>query len=390
MKKYKCKMCEYIYESEDVPFDELDDDYRCPVCGADKLLFELYSFDLVIVGGGIAGVSTAVKARELNNNIKITLISNESAIYNRIRLIDLISGKASMSELLLYKADYLKGLNIEVIYNRNIEKFDFENKKVDEISYDKLIIATGAEAFVPKLDVDEDKVLVVRKIKDVINLNNLVNENSKVCVVGAGVLGIEVAAAVANKGLSVDVISNGDRIIPRQLNKKGSDILINHLRHQNVNIIFGDVALNDYDYVVVCTGVRAKKIDEVEFDRGIVIDDEFKTNVKDVYAAGDCAEYKGNMYGLWSVAMEQGELAAASAVTEDEEYKGSKFQTKIKVAGIDVFSVGNFNEETDDIEEVTESDRYYKIVRKDDKILGAVVVSDNNKAMEILSEYRRG
>ncbi|MCT4611959.1 MAG: FAD-dependent oxidoreductase [Clostridia bacterium] len=390
MKKYKCRMCEYIYENEDIPFEDLDAEYRCPVCGADKLMFDLYSFDLVIVGGGIAGVSAAIKARELNENVSIKLISNESAIYNRIRLIDLISGSVSMSELLLYKADYLKSLNVEVIYNKEIKNFDFENKMVDDIKYDKLIMATGAKPFVPELDVDKDKILTVRTIKDVIELNKVVKDDAKVCVVGAGVLGIEVAAAMTYKVMSVDIVANGDRIIPRQLSKKGSDILIRHLKKKNVEVIFNSVNLNDYDYVIVCTGVRTESVDKLEFNRGIIIDSQMKTNIKDVYAAGDCTEYEGKMYGLWSVAMEQGELAAESAVSEELEYNGSKFQTKIKVAGIDIFSVGDFDRETGDIEEVTESDKYYKIVKEEGKIIGAVVVSDNNKAMDILSEYRRG
>jgi len=259
-------------------------------------------------------------------------------------------------------------------------------------------------------------VLTVRTLQDVINIHKYLSGKKEGIVVGGGVLGLEVAWALAQKGQKVTVIEGSSYILSRQLNKPASDLLEQLGRAAGISFvvpgklrgILGEDAAAAVridpdedipaDYVIFSTGVRPNTVlakgTSIDVGRGIIVDEYMQTSADNVYSAGDAAQYKGNVYGLWSVAKEQGKCAGLNMAKVPAPYDEIPPSNYIKVFGTDIYSAGDLcpDGSAQKIIEVRDPKlhKYKAIFIKEDAPVGAVLFGDTKEAIKITRAIKSG
>lgn len=368
---------------------------------------------IIIIGNGVAGISAAETIREKDKDIQIVMYSDEKYHhYSRPRVIEYLAGKTDVNRIIIKKEDFYKQNNIKINLNSKVISIDTQNKKInlsngEQDNFDRLIIAAGAYSFLPPVvGADTEGVFTLRTIDDADKII-LYSKNKKAAIViGGGLLGIEAAMSLKTLGLDATVIEVFDRLLPRQLDKDGSDLLQVMLEEKGLKFLlpkqtsaivnnnkvlktnFKDNTSVESDIVLFSAGIRCNlKIIEnsgIETDKGIKINDYMQTNIPEIFAAGDIAEYKGNIYGIWPAAKEQGTAAGLNAIGEKTEYKGSIISTKLKVAGIELASIGSI-EHKEGIEIKTKHEKgiFKRIFIKDRKLVGAILLGDTSQYQKL-------
>lgn len=364
----------------------------------------------VIIGNGAAGIDAAVNIRKNDESGDIKIItSSKYDFYFRPKLIEYVSEDMPVDKLTIYKEDFYKKQNIEVIKNSTVEKIDVDNKKIVtnksvEYDYDKLLLATGASCFLPPIKgFDKAGVFTVRSIDDCDEIKQFIENKKNLVVIGGGLLGLELAYSMKKAVDNVTVIETNEYLLHRQLDEKGSIFLKKILVDKGLNfylnsmtkeitgeesvegVILDDDSVINADAVIISAGVRSNiKLAEqsgLETNRAILVDKNMQTNIKDIYAAGDCAEYDGNVYGLWLTAKEQGKYAGENMAGVKSEYNGSVPSTQLKITGVDVFSSGDYSNNLFDEEVCENDDCYKKIVHDKGDAKGAIVIGDKKAIM---------
>ncbi len=375
--------------------------------------------DYVIIGNGTAGLSAAEEIRKKDSNGNITIITNEKHLtYYRIKLSEGISKEFSPKELYVRDEEWYDERNIKVELNRNIKKLDTDNKLVisqdnEEIKYDKLLIATGSKSFIPPIKGSEKKgVFALRSLNDLNEIRDYFKKCTKITVLGGGLLGLEAAWAIKKLAKHVDVVEFSEQLLPRQLDEKISRKFGNILEEKDLNLhlgvgaeeIIGDkkvegVKLSDgttfeTDSILISAGVRPRldlvEDTDIEHDRGIKVDEFLKTNIEDVYAAGDVAEVEGMVIGLWGISGEQGSIAGKNMVGENEKYKLSELTTMLNIAENAIFSAGDIKNYDNSVEEEVDEDTNYKLCVTDGKITGGIIFNDMSKVPKVKKAIEEG
>lgn len=378
---------------------------------------------IVIIGASGAGMAAAVEIRKRSKNCDITIISKEDVKgYYRPQLSKLLSNEKVKIESMTIKNDeWFKENNINLLLDKLVVKIDAENKKViledkNEIKYTKLIIASGAEVFVPPFSgKDKEGVFTLRYVKDGKAIKAYAENKKTGAVIGGGVLGLEIANELKNLGLEVTVIEVADRILPRQLDNDASKILEEIVKNAKVTFkkgvgtkaIIGDSVVKgieldngefvDAEVVVISTGVKANsQIAEntgVEIKRAIVVNNKMQTSIKDIYACGDCAEYNGINYALWSEAIEQGKTAGINLAGASYEYNTIIPSTTLIAFNSSVFSIGdvgsNPNIEYETFEE-NEGKNYKKLYFNNKILTGGILIGDISKTVVLMEGFEKG
>ena len=212
-----------------------------------------------------------------------------------------------------------------------------------EYVYDKLILANGASCARPKIEnSDISGVFVLRDVADRLAISAYAKKSKHVVIIGGGVLGLEIAGQMKKLGLMVAIIESAPRIFPRQLEQHDSDLLEQELtnfgctvcKDSCVNQVLGTKAVTGVhligeavlpaDMVIMSVGIRSNieivTGTSIALQRGIIVNERMETNVPDIYACGDIAEYQGAIVGLWTVALDQGKVAGANAMGESLRY----------------------------------------------------------------------
>lgn len=372
---WKCLVCGEIVEGEEPPA-------TCPVCGVGpeqfiEVVVEPTTFKsmkeekFVIIGNGGAGTTACEEIRKRNPVASIHLISRENVIgYNRPMLTKGILSEIDMMNLFIKPYAWYGENNIQLTLNKNVTAIDSKNKVItfsdgSTDTYDKLILATGAESFIPAFTgVDKKGVFAIRHLATVNELRDYIEHGAKkAAVIGGGVLGLEAAWELKKAGLDVTVIETSSIIMSRQLDAKGSEFLHAAMIKADVKIVKGrgvaeivgtdrveGVSLEDgtvieADIVVISTGVRqnielAKAIG-TETKRSIVVNEKMETGVPDVYACGDCAEYAGVNYAIWPQALDMGKVAGANAAGENITYNPTIPAVTFNGMKTSIFSIGD-------------------------------------------------
>lgn len=358
----------------------------------------------VIIGNGIAALQAAENIRKNNGESKITMISREKYnTYYRVKLSHLLGQQFDLGKLYVKPDQWYKDNNIDVLLKRNVLSVDTDKKivKLDDgsiLTYDVLIIASGSHSFVPPVKGNDKKgVYAVRSLDDVEKLNEYINGKKRGVVVGGGLLGLEAAWSLRQTGYDMTVIEFFPRLLPKQSDEEGSRIIEKIIENSGINLVLGaeveeiigdpvdGVMLKngikiDADFVIFSAGVRpnldAIKDSGIKINKGIVVDDFMKTNVDDVYAAGDVAEHNGKIYGLWTVALAQGRTAGLNAVGIKTVYKEVPPSSTLKVTGVDVFSSGDIFDEAAVSYRYKDGNTYYKLFAKENKLIGAILIGD--------------
>jgi nitrite reductase (NADH) large subunit len=370
----------------------------------------------VIIGGGIAGTTAAEAIKAEDAAGQITILSAENhRLYSRIMLPNYLAGRVEKDKLYMRRQAWYAEHGVELRTGEKAASIDPENKKVlmengAVVAYDKLLLANGASSFIiPFPGHDLDGVQAMRTIEDVDKLVAATEGGKKVVLIGGGLLGLEMAAALSHRGAEVTVIEVFAWLLPRQLDPEGGEVLKKILEKQGLHFrldakvesISGEgtatgVKLPDEELpaaaVLMSAGVRPNldlaKTAGIEVDKGVIINDKTQTSVSDIYAAGDCTEHKGRPYGLWPAAEEQGQTAGTVMAGGEAEYTGTTMGQSLKVSGVSVFSAGEINAEGDATEERTSTeDTYRKVVKnKAGKVIGAVLIGDVSERKKLQAE----
>ena len=367
---------------------------------------------LVMVGNGMAGVRTLEEILKISPDLyDITVFGAEPhANYNRILLSPVLAGEMTLQDIMLNDVDWYAANGITLHLNKAITRIDRVARKViaaegTEESYDRLLLATGSNPFVlPIPGKDLPGVITYRDIKDTNAMIDAAGKHKHAVVIGGGLLGLEAANGLKLRGMDVTVVHLSDWLMERQLDKTAADMLKKSLENKGLKFLLrkqttsitanatgrvGSVSFSDgetipADLVVMAVGIKPNddlaKAAGIHCTRGIVVSDTMQTFDPRIYAVGECVSHRGIAYGLVAPLFEMGKVCANHlAHLGIARYEGSVTSTKLKVTGVDLFSAGNFQGAAD-TEEILLHDAiggvYKKIVLKDDRIVGSVMVGD--------------
>ena len=367
---------------------------------------------LVMVGNGMAGVRTLEEILKSSPDLyDITVFGAEPhANYNRILLSPVLAGEMTLKEIMLNDVDWYEKNGITLHLNKQVTKIDRVARKVIAAdgtveSYDRLLLATGSNPFVlPIPGKDLPGVITYRDIHDTNAMIEAAGKYKHAVVIGGGLLGLEAANGLKLRGMDVTVVHLAEWLMERQLDNTAADMLKKSLenkglrfmlRKQTTAIIgnadgrvaglsFADGEEIPADLVVMAVGIKPNddlaKSAGIHCTRGIVVSDTMQTFDPRIYAVGECVSHRGIAYGLVAPLFEMAKVCANHlAHLGIGRYEGSVTSTKLKVTGVDLFSAGNFQGGAD-TEEILLHDAiggvYKKIVLKDDRIVGSVMVGD--------------
>ncbi|SDL42486.1 nitrite reductase (NADH) large subunit [Halarsenatibacter silvermanii] len=372
----------------------------------------------VIVGSGVAGVSAAKEIIRADESGEITLITDEEyGFYYRPRLIQYLSGNLKIDDIVINEIDWFHKNGIDLQLGEKVESIDFASKDVysgqDRYDYDKLLLASGAKPFVPPVEgTDLDRVFTLRDADDAREIYSSALECEKVVVIGGGLLGLESAYNLQRAGLDVTVVETTDYILNRQLDEKGGKLLEEKLKNIGINfklssiateikgensvesVVFKEGGQIPADLVLFSTGIRPNteicEDQDMEINRGIIVNEKMETSVENVFAAGDAAEYNGRVFGIWGPSMEMGKVAGKNMAGAEAKFGGYVPSHKLKVAEVNVTSLGILEEkENIESEIIKHGESYCRVFRSDDdKPVGAIVVGEYEKEDEIVKEIK--
>jgi nitrite reductase (NADH) large subunit len=391
---------------------------------------------LVVIGNGMAGARTVeeILARGGAEQFSITMFGDEPyGNYNRIMLSHVLSGEETDAEIFLNSLPWYieNGITLHAgVRATRIDRFSkFVYSDDGQVTpYDVLIIATGSRSFMPAIEGlrTEDQellpgVFAFRTIDDTRGMISYAQheDHQQAVVIGGGLLGLEAARGLQAYGLQVDVVHAGPHLMNAQIGPAGGDILRKSVEALGIEVhtkarttaIMGedkvrgvwllDHPLLECDLVVVAAGIRPN-IDLAvtsgfTVERAIVVDDQMRTmDDPDVFAVGECVQHRGEVYGLVAPLWEQAVVLADQITGNDPDaaYHGSRTATKLKVAGVDVASMGVQGPEKDTDEHIIFSEPrrgvYKSLVIRDEKLIGATMLGDTSKVAFLMQAFDRG
>jgi len=370
---------------------------------------------LVLIGNGMAGMRTLEELLKLAPDLyDITVFGAEPhGNYNRILLSPVLAGEMTLADIVLNDLAWYEQNGIKLHTGKRVTKIDRIRRQVvaedgTTADYDRLLLATGSVPFIPPLPGrDLPGVVAYRDIADTEAMIAAAAQYKHAVVVGGGLLGLEAANGLVQRGMDVTVIHLAPWLMERQLDKTAADLLQGSLETRGLKFLIGaqTAALLDKagrvgavrmkdgldipaDLVVFAVGIRPNvalaEASGLHCKNGIVVSDTLQTFDPRIYAVGECVAHRGIAYGLVAPLFEQAKVCANHlAHFGIGRYEGSSVSTKLKVTGIDVFSAGNFLGGAG-CEEIVLHDKaggvYKKLVIKDDQLAGAVLVGDTEDA----------
>jgi nitrite reductase (NADH) large subunit len=379
---------------------------------------------VVVLGNGIAGVTAADHVRRRHPECHIDLVADEPhPLYNRMGINRLIYGRSAMAGLYLNPDAWYEERQIDTWLNTRAARIDRGAREVElgtgeQLPYDRLILALGSSAMVPRIDGFGGRgTFVVRSAEDALSIRAFAQREwcREALIAGGGLLGLEAGYALHKLGLHASILERSDRLLRRQLDARASEFLRRYLEGLGMSIVTGaetaaalgherlsEVLLRDgralpADMLLVCAGItpNVELAAEAGIDvgRGVLVDDRMCTSDEAIFAAGDVAEHRGRVHGLWPAAVEQAEVAACSALGEEKDYVGTVPVTILKVVGIELTSIGRFEPEGPQEEVIALEDesegRYRKLVIADGRIVGAILLGYSAEASPVVTAVKR-
>jgi ferredoxin-nitrate reductase len=381
---------------------------------------------IAVVGAGAAAFRFIQNYREINTTDEIVVFSNEeNPFYNRVLLPEYVTAELSWEQLLKIKDEALGKLNITMKTQVSIDKVDTkENTIVDSEgethTFDSLILATGSRPFIP-----EDAQLhlpgrfTMRRKSDADRLKNyldnthLVPEEQHVVIVGGGLLGLELAAALKHKKVKITIVQRASRLMERQLDRVSSKLLAEEVQIRDIQIYFDNEVSTVFDTenpneieialksgrtfvanaIVYTIGtipnIELAKESGIACGRGVKVNQYLQSSNPSVYAIGEIAEFNNQLFGITSAAEEQADILANFLAGDISSfYKGSVLMNILKLEDINLCSIGEIEipKNDDSYEEIVFADlgkRYYKkCIVKNDLLIGAILMGDKNEFAE--------
>lgn len=379
----------------------------------------------LIIGGSAGGIGAVEAIRRLDNDGKMSLISEEPyQPYSRPMISDFLAGEATFDKMQFRSSDFWVKNNVKPILGRRVTSIDFDNRVVkikesNEISFEKLLISTGGKPFVPTIDGSEkDGVYTFSNLSDAQLIKERIADVKVVVVIGGGLIGVSITEALVKLNKKVTLVELKDSILNLILDRTAARFVEESMKKSGVNVLtdvsvekilgrdsddekVGAVILIDgckiaCDLVIIAIGVvpRMELVEKskVKTNRGILVDECMATNVSGVFACGDVVEAydfiakENRVLALWPLAYLGGRIAGINMVGSKAEYPGGTVMSALKYFNVPIISVGLINpdnqKKTYDVITTLDHDNkvYKKLILKDDKLLGLTLVGDIEKA----------
>ncbi len=365
---------------------------------------------LVVIGNGMAGMRTVEELLKLAPDMyDITVFGAEPhGNYNRILLSPVLAGEKSMDDIMLHTREWYADNGITLYAGDPVVHIDRKRRLVtaksgQDIWYDRLLLATGSKPFiVPVPGHKLPGVIGFRDIQDVDTMLEASKNGGHAVVIGGGLLGLEAANGLMRRGMDVTVVHVTDSLMNQQLDKPASLLLKNALEMKGLRFMldahtaeivgtkkvtavrFKDGSEIPADLVVMAAGVRPNidlaKESGVHCERAIVVDDTLQTYDPRIYAVGECVQHRSATFGLVAPIWDQAKVCGAHLAQKGHRrYVQKATPTKLKVTGVDLYSVGDFigGEGSEDL--VLRDPRrgvYKRLVLAGNRVAGAVLYGD--------------
>lgn len=365
---------------------------------------------VVIVGTGPVGIRTAQELLRRNPRQAIVLYGGEPwEPYNRVRLSSVLTGEARLEGIAnplrledsarVVQRHNCPVLRIDRARQRVVDALGFEQP------YSALILATGSSPHVPALPgLCHKGVYTFRDLSDAQRLLARRSRSRRTIVLGGGLLGLEAARGLQLAHTEVTVVDHAPHLMPRQLDEVAAEFLRERIMALGIQVLLrdgvGEVLGGDQiegirlrggrtlscDTLVIATGVvpniQLALEAGIAVGRGIRVDDALRTSDPRVYAVGECAEHRGQVYGLVAPGLEQAAVAAHHLLGGNSRYQGSLAATRLKVAGIPVFSMGRTGLDEPpgqvrmEVHEELSGAHYRKLILDRGRLVGAMAIGD--------------
>ena len=375
----------------------------------------------LIVGNSIAATGCIEGIRSVDNDGLITVISGEKyPAYCRPLISYYLEGKSKFENLSYRPSDFYEKNGCDVKYGVKATSVNKDSKVVkldngEEIKYEKLCISTGSSPFVPPfegLDTVEKKFSFLT-IDDSLSLEKAITKDSKVLIIGAGLIGLKCAEGIKERVSKITVCDLATRVLSSILDDECAKMMQTHLEKNGIELLLGDSVTKfdhnvanmksgkvvDFDILVLAVGVRANiglvKDAGGETGRGISVSDDMSTSLKDIYAAGDCTEGYDITFGAKRVlailpnAFMQGKTAGINMAGGSTEFKTGLPMNSIGLFGLHIVSAGSYygEDQGGSLYEEKGEDFIKRLYVKDDLLTGYILICFLLIAKSMLTTY---
>jgi nitrite reductase (NADH) large subunit len=371
----------------------------------------------IIIGGSAAGVSAVEAIRSVDLTSEIELFSGEhTPLYSRVLLSYYIAEMLSKEELNFRPLDFFKENNVIAHLGQKVQMVFPDAKSIQtedgrDHPYDRLLIATGSSAKLLDIPgVDKKGVFAMRSLEHAQGIIRHLGKTTPVCILGGGLIGLRVGYALSARGLKVKLIIKSNRVLSQMLDEEASRIVQERMREHGIEIRTGRDAIEivgkeKVEGIILDNGERVncqlvvigKGVDpnvqlvsstRIKVNEGIIADEHMRTNMPDIYAAGDVAETydicweRMGVNALWPCAFEQGRIAGLNMAGRETSYGGSFRMNSLDIYGLPVISMGVTRPDGAGYQQFHKmaKETYRKLVLKNGRIVGAILMGQIQKA----------
>ena len=364
---------------------------------------------IVIIGNSAAAVGCVEGVRSVDKNSEIVLIASEKHhTYSRPLISYLLYGKTD-EQRMKYRPDSFYSDNmVDTMLGKTAVSVDPKGHTVklesgEVISYDKLMVATGSSPFVPPMKgLDKvEKKFTFMTLDDAHALDKAISAESRVLVIGAGLIGLKCVEGIADKVKEIAVVDMADRILPSVLDAEGAELVQKSIEKHGVKFYLNDSAAElepnkaklksgaevEFDVLVVAVGVRPNialmKDAGAECGRAIKTDNKCQTSLKDIYAGGDCTESYDITIGAERVlallpnAYMQGNTAGVNMAGGEQLYENAIPMNAMGMLGYHMITAGSYD---GNVYTEKEGENYKKLFYKDNRLMGYIMIGDIKRA----------
>lgn len=362
----------------------------------------------VIIGNGIATAGCIEGIRSVDSLSKITVVSEEKhPVYCRPLISYYLEGKTTLAKMDYRDSDYYEKMGCDVVYGVRADKIDSLSKNVilsdgKVLKYDSLCVATGSTPFLPKFEGIEkvEKRFSFMTLDDALALEKAITPESKVLIVGAGLIGLKCAEGLINRVKKITVCDLAGRILSSIFDDDAAEIMQKHIEKKGIEFLLSDTVNSfesnkaymksgktvEFDVLVTAVGVRANTalVSEAggEVNRGIIVDSSMKTSLPDIYATGDCTEGDDYSFGKKRVlallpnAYMQGKCAGVNMAGGKAVFDNAIPMNSIGFFGLHAMTAGSYftEEEGCRIDVFKGENEIRKFFVKDDTLCGYFLI----------------
>ena len=371
----------------------------------------------IIIGGSAAGISAVEAIRSIDQTSPIELFSSEGTpFYSRVLLSYYIAGVITKEELHFRPLEFFADNKVKAHLGQRVDKVLPESKSIRmedgrEYPFDRLLIASGSSPKIMEVPGKDKKgVVVMRNIDHAQEIVNRVEEMKTACVLGGGLIGLRTGYALSVRGVKVKIIVKSSHVLSQMLDQESAEMIQGTMRQHGIDIRTGrdaveivgkesveGIILDDGErincqLVVIGKGVQPNvdfiSSTPIKVNEGIVADETMMTSVPDIYVAGDVAETydlttgRTSVNAIWPCAFEQGRVAGLNMAGKKAKYEGSFRMNSLDFYGLPVISMGITRIDGNGFQQFQKKteNTYRKLVLKDGRIVGAILVGQVQKA----------